>query len=125
MSRYKLTNNSPEAMREIVETFQATTVAPKLLQEEGWNVFDEKLTDAQVAWVIQKSGIRPGKWFSHKHVTRLCRALDATLSTHYILPRLVAAGYAERSVNEDGHEIIRITKAGLEHVDALSKTGSD
>lgn len=119
MSRYILTNNSPDAMREVVETFHATTVAPRLLLEEGWNVFDYRLSDEEVASVVKASGIKPGKWFAHKHIVRLCRAIDAVITVKHALPLMIARGHVEVTVGEDGEEKFHATEAGRAHAAAL------
>lgn len=108
MSKYVLTSSSHENLRALVEVIQYQTVAPTLLREEGWNTFDVRLSDEEVAEVVRFARITPHKKLSHKHLARICSAIETAL----VFRQLVDDGLAEETLTDEGLRGFRLTPKG-------------
>jgi hypothetical protein len=120
MSNHVLTNASPENLRALVEVIQYQTVAPRLLREEGWNTFDVRLTDSEVAEVISFARISPRKKLSFKHLARASAAIAAALAFR----KLLAEGLVEECVGKDGSLVYRLTTNGHSYYASLDGTAA-
>lgn len=103
-----LKNDEPATLREFVETFQYTTVAPRIMEEEGWSAFEIYLTDEEISELLRAARINPSKPFPEARVHRLCNALHAHLTYRF----LVNQGYLEETLSETGETVCRLTPKG-------------
>jgi hypothetical protein len=109
MKTYTLKSLSPEDLRNLVERIQYAVVAPKLLQSEGWNTFDVRLSDREVASVARVAGIVGMRQFSARNIQRLCAGIIAALYARL----LVEEGLAEEVTSADGVCGVRLTDEGV------------
>lgn len=109
MSKYILPSTSLEELRKLVENIQYGLVAPRLLQSDGWNTFEMRLNDQEVATVARFAGIGASRKISARKVQRLCAGITAALYARV----LVEEGLAEDVTGADGKCAIRLTDAGV------------
>ncbi len=103
-----LKNDKPETLREFVETFQHTTVAPKILAEDGWDAFEVRLTDEEISALLRSARIEAHKPFPEKRLLDLCNAIYALLTIRF----MANEGYLEETASETGETICRLTPKG-------------
>jgi len=98
-----------DSLRKLVENIQYALVAPRLLQSDGWNTFEMRLNDQEVATVARFAGIGANRKLSARKVQRMCACITAALYARLLLEE----GLAEQVTRADGECAIRLTDAGV------------